>query len=85
MPDYLVLALVLIAFAIGIMLGHAAGYARRGDVERRRQEAARTGGPKYRRGGFRVDAPSGLYIETPSRESAEAFASRFGGDVRPSE
>lgn len=55
MSDYLVLALVLFALAIGIMLGHAAGYARRGDVERRRAAAAMTSGPRYRR--ERVGAP----------------------------
>ena len=37
---------VKIAFAIGALLGHAAGYARRGDVERRRQAAALTGAPR---------------------------------------
>ena len=47
--EYALLATALIAFAIGLMLGHAAGYARRGDVERRRQIAALTGGPKCAR------------------------------------
>lgn len=44
-----IVGVVLIAWAIGVFVGHAAGYARRGDVERRRQAAALTGGPKYRR------------------------------------
>lgn len=44
-----IIGVVLIAFAIGIMLGHAAGYARRGDVERKRQIAAMNGGPRYAR------------------------------------
>ena len=53
--EYAIIAAVLFALSIGIMLGHAAGYARRGDVERRRAAAAMTSGPKYRR--ERVGAP----------------------------
>lgn len=47
--EYATLAAILFTFAIGMMLGHAAGYARRGDVERRRQLAALNGGPRYSR------------------------------------
>ena len=54
--EYAAAAAVCFTFAIGLMLGHAAGYARRGDVERRRQAAALTGGPKYRRA-TRVGSP----------------------------
>lgn len=53
--EYAIVAAVLFAFALGIFAGHAAGYARRGDVERRRQVAALTGGPNYRR--ERVGSP----------------------------
>ncbi len=47
--EYAIVAAVMFAFAIGIFIGHAAGYGRAKDVERRRQEAAITGGPKYAR------------------------------------
>ena len=47
--EYAIIAAVLFAFAIGIMLGHAAGYGRAKDLERRRAAAAMTSGPKYRR------------------------------------
>ena len=50
-PFYLFLGMVLISFSIGIMLGHAAGYGRRGDVERRRAARAMASGPKYQRVG----------------------------------
>lgn len=48
-PFHLFLAALCIVSALSMFAGHAAGYARRGDVERRRAEAARTGGPRYRR------------------------------------
>lgn len=44
-----VLAIAIVMLSLGIFAGHAAGYARAKDVERRRQAAALTGGPKYRR------------------------------------
>ena len=50
-PFHLFLGVVVIAFAIGIMLGHAAGYGRRGDVERRRAARAMASGPNYQRVG----------------------------------
>lgn len=49
MTAYQILGLVLIAWAIGVFVGHAFGYARAKDVERRRQIAALTGGPQYAR------------------------------------
>lgn len=47
MSLYLVAAIALAALALGIFAGHAAGYARAKDVERRRAQAAITGGPSY--------------------------------------
>lgn len=41
------IAIACIAFAAGSLIGHAAGYYRRGEVERSRARAARVGGPKY--------------------------------------
>lgn len=46
-PFHLVLAAVLFAFAIGIMLGHAAGYMRAEDVARRHDARTMTSGPRY--------------------------------------
>ena len=82
--EYALLATALISFGVGSFAGHAAGYARRGDVERRRQIAALTGGPKYART-YDVHAPSGLFFHGPDKASAEAFASKYGGVVVPSE
>lgn len=81
--EYAALAAVCFAFAIGALLGHATGYARRGDVERRRQHAALTGGPKYRRGitTYTVETPSGIFYQGPHKPSAEAFADKYGGVV----
>lgn len=45
--EYALVATALIAFAIGLMLGHAAGYARAKDLERRRAIRAMTSGLKY--------------------------------------
>jgi len=42
-----IVAAVLFAFAIGTMLGHAAGYMRAEDVARRRAARAMTSGPRY--------------------------------------
>ena len=47
--EYAAVAAVLFSFSLGSFIGHAIGYARRGDVERRRQIAALTGGPKCAR------------------------------------
>ena len=55
MSIYLIVSLALVFFALGVFAGHAAGYARAKDVERRRQQAALTGGPSYRR--VRVGSP----------------------------
>ena len=46
-PFHLALAAVCFAFAIGIMLGHAAGYMRAEDVARRRAARAMTSGPRH--------------------------------------
>lgn len=51
-----ILGLVLIAWAIGVFVGHAFGYARAKDVERRRQIAALNGGPRYARASSDVGA-----------------------------
>lgn len=56
MDSYSILALALVMFSLGIFAGHAAGYARRGDVERRRQRAAINGGPRYSRSPVDVGA-----------------------------
>lgn len=45
--EYAIAAAVLISFSLGTFAGHAAGYARRGDVERRRAIRAMTSGPRY--------------------------------------
>lgn len=41
------IALALVMFSLGALVGHAAGYARRGDVEHARRMAAVNGGPRY--------------------------------------
>lgn len=72
MSLYDFVATACIAWALGVFIGHAAGYARGRAVGR----------PRYRRrGNFHVSAPSGAFIDTPSRESADAFATKYGGDV----
>ena len=50
-PFYFFLGMVLISFSIGMMLGHAAGYGRRGDIERRRAARALASDPKCQRVG----------------------------------
>lgn len=52
-----ILGLVLIAWAIGVFIGHAFGYARAKDVERRRRVAALNGGPRYARASSDVGSP----------------------------
>lgn len=65
-----------IAFAIGSFAGHAVGYGR--GIRRRTPRYRRVGRPAT----YEVISPSGLYIHTPSRASAEAFAAKYGGSVR---
>lgn len=45
--EYAIIAAVLFALAIGIMLGHAAGYMRAEDVARRRAARAMTSSPRH--------------------------------------
>lgn len=65
--EYAAVTVALITFALGCFAGHAAGYYRASRVRRRKT--------------YRVLAPNGLSIATPSRESAEQFAHRYGGRV----
>lgn len=61
-------ALALIAAGLG---GHATGYAR-----------GRRTRPRYRRSAsYEVHCPNGLYMHTPDRAAAEAFAAKYGGGV----
>lgn len=77
------IAIACIAFAAGSLIGHAAGYYRRGEVERRRLISAIVGGPKYARREtvYDVKAPNGLWFHGPDLASAQAFADKYGGAI----
>lgn len=72
MHDYLHdLGLVTLGLSLGMLFGHAVGYAR-----------ARALRPRYRRTeSYEVRSPGGLFIHTPSLESAKRFADEHGGTV----